>query len=281
MADSRPGPLTVRGALELGTGFLDSRGSPSGRLDAEVLIAHAIGGLRLDLYTDPDRPLTARERNTARDHLRRRGEREPVAYITGIRAFRGMDLRVTPDVLVPRPETEGLVEWAREAAPKEGRVLDYGTGSGAIALSLANERNGLEIVAIDVSSAALDVARENGAGTEIDFRESDGFAALDGELFDVIVANPPYLSETDFDDAPPELSFEPRDALVAGPLGTEAIDRLVAEAPPYMAPGALLAIEVGEGQSTHVAAALKDAGYESVEIRRDLAGIERLVGGRR
>ncbi len=281
MSDKKPGPLTVRGALELGTGFLESRGSPSGRLDAEVLVAHAIGAVRLDLYTDPDRPLTPTERNTARDHLRRRGEREPVAYITGVRAFRGMDLHVTPDVLVPRPETEGLVEWAREAAPKEGRVLDYGTGSGAIALSLANERNGLEIVAVDVSPVALDIARENGAGAEVDFRESDGFAGLEGELFDIIVANPPYLSEADLESAPPELAFEPRGALVAGPEGTEAIDQLIAEAPAHMAPGALLAIEVGQGQSTHVAAALKAGGYESVEIRKDLAGIERLVGARR
>ena len=281
MAEPRPGPLTVRGALELGTGFLDSRGSPSGRLDAEVLIAHAIGGVRLDLYTDPDRPLTPAERNTAREHLRRRGEREPVAYITGVRAFRGMDLKVTPDVLVPRPETEGLVEWAREAAPKEGRVLDYGTGSGAIALSLANERNGLEIVAVDISPAALAVAVENGEGAGVDFRESDGFAALDGELFDVIVANPPYLSESDLEDAPAELAFEPRAALVAGPKGTEAIDALIAGAPAHMAPGALLAMEVGEGQAAHAASGLKAAGYEAVEIRKDLAGIERLVGARR
>lgn len=281
MAEKKAGPLTVRGALELGTGFLESRGSPSGRLDAEVLVAAAIGSQRLDLYTDPDRPLTPTERNAAREYLRRRGEREPVAYITGRRAFRGIDLKVTPDVLVPRPETEGLVEWAREAAPKEGRVLDYGTGSGAIALSIANERNNLEIVAVDISPAALDVARENAGEAEVDWRESDGFAALEGELFDVIVANPPYLSEADLEAAPPELAFEPKGALVSGPLGTEAIDALVAAAPAHMAPGALLAIEVGEGQSTHTASLLKEGGYESVEIRKDLAGIERLVGARR
>ena len=191
------------------------------------------------LYTEFDRPLTTAELAGARRLVARRGRREPMAYILGHRAFRRLDLEVSPAVLVPRPETEVLVEWVLELVAPGAAVLDWGTGSGAIALALADEGPGLVVTAIDASDDALALARANGArlGLMVEWCHSDGFAALGGRAFDVVAANPPYLSEAEFAASPPELGFEPRAALVAGPSGDEAIARIATEAGDYPAPG--------------------------------------------
>lgn len=275
--------LTIGEVLRRSTAYLAERGSPSARLDAELLLGHALGMDRLRLYTDSERPLTPDELAAARALLARRGRREPLAYITGTRAFRRLTLSVGPGVLVPRPETELLVEWALEVAPAGGAVLDWGTGSGAIALAVADEGEGLAVTGIDRSAEALEVARANGdrLGIAVEWVESDGFAALAGRRFDVIVANPPYLSEADLEAAPPELGYEPRGALVSGPSGLEVIEDICAQAPGHLAPGGHLLVELGQGQAPAVAERMAAAGLTDITTRADLAGIDRAVGGRR
>lgn len=275
--------LTIGEVLRRSTAYLAERGSSSARLDAELLLGHALGLERLRLYTDSERPLTPGELQQARELLARRGRREPLSYITGTRGFRRLTLTVRPGVLVPRPETEVLVEWALDVAPAGGAVLDWGTGSGAVALALADEGEGLSVTAVDRSAQAVEVARENAErlGLPVGFLESDGFAALAGRGFDVIAANPPYLSEDDLLAAPPELGFEPRGALVSGPTGLEDIARICAEAPAHLRPGGWLLIEIGAGQSPAVERLMAEAGLVGISSRADLAGIARVVGGRR
>jgi release factor glutamine methyltransferase len=273
--------LTVGEILRRSSGYLASRGSPSPRLDAEVLLAHVLGVERLTLYTDHDRPLTPAETDAYRDLIARRGRREPVAYLTGTRAFRRLDLRVGPAVLVPRPETEHLVEWALAVAPEGAAVLDWGAGSGAVALAIADERPDLRVSGLERSPEALDVARANDPEGRVEWLRSDGFAAIDGRRFAVVAANPPYLADAELEGAPPELAHEPREALVSGPTGLEALRRLAAEAPGHLEPGGWLLTEVGAGQAPAVEALWREAGLEEVGSRRDLAGIERVVGGRR
>jgi release factor glutamine methyltransferase len=269
--------------LRRSAAYLAGRGSPSARLDADLLLAHALGVERLALYTGADRPLTPAELGRVRDLVARRGRREPVAYITGERAFRRLRVEVGPGVLVPRPETELLVEWALELASPGAAVLDWGTGSGAVALALADEGPGLRVTALERSPSALARARANGRrlGLEVEWLASDGFAALAGRRFELVAANPPYLSPAALEAAPPELRFEPRDALVAGPTGLEALERLAAEAPAHLEPGGALLVEVGEGQAEATGAALRAAGLEPAGHRADLAGVVRVVGGRR
>lgn len=274
--------LTIAEVLRRSTAYLAERGSPTARLDAELLLGHALGLERLHLYTESERPLSPAELEVARTLLGRRGRREPLAYITGRRAFRRLALSVAPGVLVPRPETEVLVEWALEAAPAGGSVLDWGTGSGAIALALADEGDGLRVTALDRSPEALEIARDNGRrlGLDVEWLQSDGFAALGPRRFALIAANPPYLSQADLEAAPPELRFEPAGALVAGPAGTEDIARIAAEAPAHLEPGGWLLVEVGEGQGAEAQRLLRGAGFAAVAARADLAGIVRVVGGR-
>jgi release factor glutamine methyltransferase len=268
--------------LRRSAGYLGERGSASPRLDADLLLAHALGIDRLTLYTDHERPLTPPELGAMRELIARRGRREPLAHLVGRRAFRRLTLAVGPDVLVPRPETELLVEWALELLHSGARVADWGTGSGAIALALADEGPALAVTALERSPDALAVARSNAAAVaaEVEWLASDGFAAVAGRRFDLVVANPPYLSQAELDGAPPELAFEPRDALVAGPLGTEALARLAREAPAHLEPGGWLLSEIGAGQGEAAAALWRDAGFAAVEVRPDLAGLPRAVGGR-
>ncbi len=279
-AGDRVTGLSVGELLRRAAGYLAERGSDTPRLDAELLLAHVLGVERIALYTDHDRPLTRGETDAYRMLVARRAAREPVAYILGRRDFRRLELEVSPAALVPRPETEILVEWAIEVAPQGGALLDWGTGSGAIALSVADERPDLTVTGIDRSAGALELARTNDRAGTVEWLESDGFGALAGRRFDVIAANPPYLTDAELAAAPPELAFEPRDALVAGPTGLEALEGIATGGPGHLLPGGWLLAEVGAGQAERVAGLWREAGLVDVAVRTDLAGIGRIVGGR-
>ena len=270
--------------LQRSTEWLAGKGSDTPRLDAEVLIGHALGLERIELYTEADRPLTEDELAACRALIARRGEMEPVAHITGRRAFGRLDLEVTPDVLVPRPDTEVIVDVVVELAPEGARIADWGTGSGAIALSVADLRPDVTVTGLERSPAALAVARRNlesnpALADRVRMLESDGMAAVAGEPFDVVVSNPPYLVPAELDRYP-ALRHEPEQALVAGPVGTEDHARVAAEAAAALNARGLLVMEVGEGQAEAVSGILAGAGFGGVQTRADLAGIPRAIWGR-
>jgi release factor glutamine methyltransferase len=271
---------TVREALGAAADALAAAGVESPRLDAELLLAAATGRDRARLAATPDagvQPAAARRFGAM---VRRRVSREPVAYILGRKGFRRIELAVDRRVLIPRPETELLVEIALELAPR--RVLDVGTGSGAVALAIADELDEAEVIATDRSLEALAMARENAVGLGLGTRvRLEPGSIPEGGPFDLIVANLPYVSEGEWEGLAPEITrFEPREALVAGPTGLEAIERLLGElALAPMQPSAV-ALEVGEGQAATVAELVRRAGYGQVGVRPDLAGIDRVVIGR-
>jgi release factor glutamine methyltransferase len=270
--------VPVREALDSAVVALSAAGVDTPRLDAEVLLAHALGVDRLVLVTDRDRRVEGPAVRTFQDAVRRRSvAREPVAYITGVKGFRRLDLDVDARVLIPRPETETLVEAALDL-PRGARVADVGTGSGAVALALKDERPDLDVVATDTSADALAVARANAErlGLDVAFVEGD---LLDGAgRVDAVVSNPPYVE----DGAPlaPEISrHEPPGALFAGADGLAVIRRLVEQVAASAA--RFVALEVGMGQAGAVAGVLRAAGFPRIEVRADLAGIDRVVAGRR
>jgi release factor glutamine methyltransferase len=242
------------------------------RLDAEVLLAAAMGVDRAALIADPLRPVSPQAARAFRDFARRRVQREPVAYILGRRGFRRIELEVDPRVLIPRPETEHVVEAAL-GLPEGARVVDVGTGSGAIALALADERPDLRVVGTEVSPGALAVARANAArlGLQVEFVEGDLLEGVSGPI-DAVVSNPPYVRAGARLER--ELDYEPAGALYAGPDGLEVYRRLV----PAVSGVPFVAFEVGMGQALDVAALL---GEFTTEIVPDLAGIARVVVGRR
>ena len=268
---------TVRDALDSALIAITAAGSESPRLDAELLLAEAMGTDRAALIADPGRELDPEAAGAFRDMARRRAQREPVAYILGRKGFRRLELEVDPRVLVPRPETEHVVEAAL-ALPHGARVVDVGTGSGAIALALADERPDLRVLATDSSADALAVARANAArlGIEVELLQGDLLEPVAGPV-DAVVSNPPYVARDD--PLPPEVSrYEPAGALYAGDDGLAVLRRL---APAAAAAGAAFcAFEVGEGQAPAVEDLLREAGFDEVERVRDLAGVERVVVGR-
>ena len=274
--------MSYRELLAFATAELERAGVPSPRVDAEWLLAEVLGISRTELYADGFRAPSAEQERRFEELVRRRASREPLAYVLGEWGFRGLVLRVDPRVLIPRPETESLVERCLEllADQAEPYVLDIGVGSGAIALAIADEHLGARVVATDNSPGALAVAEENrtraGLGDRVDLIQGELFAGLDGP-FDLVVSNPPYVKPEEVDQLEPEVArFEPREALVAHGV-TEAIAERTL---PRLAPGAPLVLEVADGEARDVAALLTSLGYDEVRIGEDLAGRERVVEGR-
>ncbi len=268
----------VRMALAVATAELRDAGCDTPRLDAELLLADAIGTTRTQLHLAPERELTRAESDRFAELLRRRRAREPVAYVLRKRAFRYIELRVDARVLVPRPESEGLVETGLRLPPG-ARVVDVGTGSGAIALALKHERPDLEVLGADVSHDALALARENAdaLGLDVTFVHSDLLDGVEGEV-DAVLSNPPYVAKRDLGTLQPEVIAEPDVAVFGGHDGFEIVRRLV---PAAVQRAPLVAIEVGMGMAQTVGAMLREAGAAAIEVQRDLAGIERVVVGRR
>ncbi len=268
--------------------YLTEKGVEAGRLDAEWLLSAALGVDRLQLYMQYDRPLSTEEREAFKPLLRRRASREPLQYIIGRTGFRQLELKTDPRVLIPRPETEVLVQevldWASSRAESVGWVWDMGTGTGAVALSLAADGAWAGVVATDVSPEALTVAADNAERYApsglVGFREGSLFEPLEqGEAFDVIVSNPPYIADGDKGELQPEVrDWEPPEALFAGEDGLDVIRQLVTGAPERLLEGGLLALECGLGQAQRVAADVHATGaFAAVRIRNDLTGRPRFV----
>jgi release factor glutamine methyltransferase len=252
--------------------------------DARALLRAALSVDDVYLAAHSEQVLTAEQNDRLAGWVRRRRAGEPVAYITGEREFWSLSFQVTPAVLIPRPETELLVEFALErfAAGAPARVLDLGTGCGCVAVAIAKHRPRAQVAASDISPAALAIARENAArnGASIEFIESDWLNGLAGRRFDLIVANPPYVAAGDQHLAQGDVRFEPRAALVGGADGLECIRAIVAQSRARLERGSWLFFEHGHDQAARCRALLQAEGYEDVMSRRDLAGIERASGGR-
>ncbi len=274
--------MRAREALDVAAAELAEAGCPSPRVDAEWLLAEALSVSRSELQADGARELSPEIAAGFRRAIERRAAREPLAYILGEWGFRRLELRVDSRVLIPRPETEVLVErsLALLAGIDRPRVLDIGVGSGAVALAIADEHAGAQVVATDRSADALAVAEENRARVGLDGRvelvEGEVFAGVDGP-FDLVVSNPPYVESADLDSLDPEVrDYEPREALVA----TGVTEAIAAGAPEVLVAGGALALEVADGKAAEIAALLENEGYEEVTVTRDLAGRERIVDGR-
>lgn len=251
-------------------------------LEAKVLAQHALGVSRSWLAARIDDPIDFQQARAIERLHARRASGEPVAYITGEREFYSLDFAVTPAVLIPRPETELLVELALQTlAGRGGRVLDLGTGSGAVAIAIAHRAPDAEVWAVDASGKALEVARANAArhGAAVRFVRSDWFSRIPGERFDVIVGNPPYVAAEDPHLARGDLRYEPRDALVSGPDGLDAIRAIAAQAPRHLEAGGRVFLEHGWEQAERCRDLLAACGFREVASWDDLAGIPRVSGG--
>ena len=288
---------TIGRLLQWTADYFQQQGIDSPRLDAEILLATARKCARIDLYAAFHEPASDRVRAAFRELVRRRAEGTPVAYLVGKREFYSMPFRVTPDVLIPRPETESLVVAALDqvtavraetSTDRELAIADVGTGSGAIAVALARHAGPCRVAAIDTSPAALAIAKENaanlGTGDRIDWFESDLFTNVSPDrLFDVVVSNPPYVAEHEFDRLDRDIrDHEPRQALIAGPTGTEVIERLLAQSADRLRPGGWLVIEISPTISDAVKSLFaEDERWDNMTCSRDLAGNDRVVVARR
>ena len=280
----------IREMVDYGSKQLAMGGTGSPRLDAELILARVIGRDRLFLYTNPDHRINTGERNEYLALIAERMRGKPVSYITGTREFMGLDFNVNPSVLIPRPETETLVEAVLERLGGPGKeeitALDLGTGSGAIAVSLARYHGGIRVKAVDISQKALEAAAANakkhGVEDRMEFLKGDLFSPFEGSGmgFDVIVSNPPYISGDEMAGLQREVRFEPKDALYGGPDGLWFYKKIVFDAPLYSNTGALLAVET----ACHKAQAVRDIliksdSYTDISVLKDLAGRDRVVLG--
>ncbi len=276
--------MTVGDAIGWGASTLDQSdgGSRNSRADAMLLLRHVLNISMAEMHASRERPLTSAETKEFNALIRERAKGKPIQYITGQQEFYGLPFRVTPDVLIPRPETEHLVEAAiaRLKDHPAPRIVDVGTGSGAIAVAVAHALPNAHLIALDISAAALQVAsqnaQQNGVAERIRFVESDLFSAVAGEQFDAIVSNPPYVAESERKSLPKEVrDYEPSQALFAGRTGLEFYQRLIPAAQPLLVPGGWLMMEIGHGQREAVAAMLR--GWNAVEFIADLQGIPRVA----
>ena len=291
--DTATAAVTTGQLLTEATGVLTAAGVHTPRLDAEILLAAACGTDRGALYARLRDAPSLRCRDDFLSMLTRRVAREPVQYIVGRQEFWSLDFLVTPAVLIPRPETERLVELAvrlfsvedKPERPPRPTLCDLGTGSGCIAVALARELPEAEIWALDVSSEALAVAatnaRRHGVAERLRFVESDLFAAVGGQRFDAVISNPPYVSTSDLRNAQPELGWEPRAALDGGATGREVIRPLIDAAPEVLVKGGWLIMEIGANQAAAVAELAAAAGFGSVAVHADYAGLPRVLAARR
>lgn len=279
---------TILKLLQWTTDYFHKNNVAEPRASAEVLLAHVLSADRLYLYLNYDRPLDAGELSTFRTYIKRRLAGEPSQYITGIQEFWSLPLRVSPDVLIPRPETEVLVQTALEfigPTKTDITIMDLGTGSGAIAIALARELPAARIVATDLSLTALRLARDNARFNQVDrqinFVGTDMLAAisLGSQKFNLVVTNPPYVSHDDFTELPREIrEYEPHHALDGGLDGLTAIKHLIRETPTVLCQAGALVMEMGAGQAESVSALVRDSQrYESYRIIKDYSGIDRVL----
>lgn len=285
MSELTTEPRTAREMLARAREFLARKGATEARLDAELLVAHALGLKRLPLFLDLERPVNGAEVARARELLMRRGKREPVAYITGSREFYGLEFEVDASVLIPRPETELLIDLARERTQSGARVADVGTGSGCIAITLARWLESASVHAVDISAAALDVARRNAQrlGARVEFVEGDGPRALASSApFDALISNPPYVARAETATLEPEVrDWEPELALFLPDGDAEHwLRRLLDEGVPLLAADGVLLVELGRGQAPTALRLAHERGLQA-RTHRDLAGVERVLEARR
>jgi len=275
---------TARDLLLRSAEYLTSHGVPHARREAEWLVAEIMGCGRLDVYLRYEETVSDAARTRLREMIMRRGKREPLAYVIGHMPFMDLSIEVTLDVLVPRPETEILVETATERFPADAKIsiADVGTGSGCIACALLESFPNAELTATDISEKALAVAKRNleklNLASRVKLLRADLLPEGAGQ-FDLVMANLPYVSESDYEKVEPEVKAEPKVALVPGPTGLELISKLIARVPAFLAPGGWLLLEIGYNQSSKVKSLLEEAGMQNVFIEEDFAGLPRVAGG--
>ncbi len=282
--------MTIREIINEATRSLEAVGIPSARLDAEILLSFCLKRDRLDFFKNPEMQITKNKQADFKKLVARRLKWEPVAYITGRKEFWSFTLEVNKDVLIPRPDTEVIVEEAlsicKTQAFDKPRILDIGTGSGAIALALAKELPQAKIVATDISPAALTLARKNarrlGLAKQIEFPRGDLFEPVDG-IFDIIVSNPPYIANQEYQELPAGVKdYEPRQALWAGQTGVEFYEKLIYQSKNHLKENGWLLLEIGAKQGESVRSMMESAGvYDRIDVRADYASMPRVIKGRK
>jgi release factor glutamine methyltransferase len=285
-ADPAPKTWTIGSLVKWATDDFRARGIENPRLDAELLVAYALGIDRMRVILDANRPLEGAELAKLRDLVKRRRAHEPVAYLRGEREFYGLRFRVDARVLIPRPDTETLVDVAlarTRHVSMSMRMLDLCTGSGCVAIAVARQRPTACVFATDVSAGAIEVARDNAqrlGAYNVAFSVGDLYAPVEGRRFDVVTANAPYIATGEIATLQPDVrDFEPRLALDGGPDGLDVVRRIVEGAPAHLVAGGVLALEIGAGQAPATAELLSARGFADVRADRDIARIERVVSG--